>query len=279
MNKGPPTLQELEKRGEYQTRAEYMDVHQIDQMVASSSSPTASPRPFQEQQQQQPQPQQQQPRQSSPSPYNRSPSHKDTDKYSGNSDKPGEDDDEESIDDKKRDILVALDMLRKKYPDYAETVPDLNMQTSYKEMAHIYKLHLRRIEIDHNVGDYRTYMICGFLFTEHVLSKLIRINLDGFTSQQMMSMKQYDRFLIEIGEKDYLPKEKRWPVELRLVIVILINAAIFIISKAILNKTGANLLNMFNSVVSRTQNGANNQQPKRRMKMPDLSDITDDWNK
>jgi hypothetical protein len=94
----------------------------------------------------------------------------------------------------------------------------------------------------------------------------------------MMSMKQYDRFLIEIGEKDYLPKEKRWPVELRLVIVILINAAIFIISKAILNKTGANLLNMFNSVVTRTQGGGN-QQPKRRMKMPDLSDITDDWNK
>ncbi len=282
MNKGPPTLQELEKRGEYQTRTEYMDVHQIDQMVASSSSPAASPRPLDTREQptdyqESSSSQQRQP--SSRSPYRSSSSPSKDYKYSEKSEKVDDEEDEESIDDKKRDILVALDMLRKKYPDYADTVPDLNMQTSYKEMAHIYKLHLRRIEIDHNVGDYRTYMICGFLFTEHVLSKLIRINLDGFTSQQMMSMKQYDRFLIEIGEKDYLPKEKRWPVELRLVIVILINAAIFIISKAILNKTGANLLNMFNSVVSRTQGGGNSQQPKRRMKMPDLSDIADDWTK
>lgn len=253
MDTGPPTLDELVKNGEYKPSTEYLDVHQIDDMLNHQKLDS---------------------RQHS---RENSRQHSVSRQLSihENIQHPIEneirkdilDDDDESIDDKKRELLYKLDMLRKKYPDHSNSIPQLNMQTPFKELKNIYQTELRKLEVDDNVSNYRTYLIGGFMITEFVLGRYLRLDLEGFTQQQIMSMKQYERFLIEIGEKNYVPDGKKWPVEVRLIGFILIQAAVFTVSKMLLKKTGTSLLNMFNSAIP---NNNNNNQPKRKMKMPDV---------
>jgi hypothetical protein len=82
-------------------------------------------------------------------------------------------------------------------------------------------------------------------------------------------MNSYEKLLIELGEKSYVPTGSKWPVELRLLFMIIMNAAFFIISRMILKKTGANLLGMINNMnVSNHQ--PTTQQAKRKMKGPEI---------
>ena len=86
----------------------------------------------------------------------------------------------------------------------------------------------------------------------------------------------YDKLLIELGEKTYVPTASKWPVELRLLFTIMINAGIFIISKTMMKKTGSNLMGMINGLNTSTKNNDIGGR-KRKMKGPsvNLDDIPD----
>ena len=91
-------------------------------------------------------------------------------------------------------------------------------------------------------------------------------------------MNSYEKLLIELGEKSYVPTGSKWPVELRLLFMIIMNAAFFVISKMIMKKTGANLMGMINNMQTSTQPTPQpNTQRKRKMRGPniDLGDIPD----
>ena len=94
--------------------------------------------------------------------------------------------------------------------------------------------------------------------------------MQGFTQQQIVNMHSYEKLLIEIGEKSYVPEGSQWPVEVRLLFLVIINAAFFIVSKMILRKTGANLMNMINGMNTPSQTTFR-AGPKRRMKGPDIN--------
>ena len=87
--------------------------------------------------------------------------------------------------------------------------------------------------------------------------------MQDFTKQQIVNMNKYEYLLIELGEKNYVPEGSKWPVEIRLLFTILINAAIFIVTKMVMKKIGSNLF------------GVNDEQaqqvPKRRMRGPDAN--------
>jgi len=269
-NTGPPTLDELERTGEYSSKpghhagvtlppaTEYMDVYKMDEMLRRQDSHR---------------------RERSRSRSSRGSSRRHSVASSRKSDtssiveiKP---ETPESIDDKKRELLGKLDMLRKKYPEQSQNIPFMTMNSSLKELEYLYYSELRKLEIDNDVNDYRTYLIGFFMITEFILGKFLRLDLEGFTQQQMLNMRRYERFLIEIGEKNYVPEGKKWPVEIRLIGFVLIQAAAFTASKMILKRTGTNLMGMFNAAVHQNNSTANNNGPKRKMKMPDI-DLDDD---
>ena len=88
------------------------------------------------------------------------------------------------------------------------------------------------------------------MFIEFVFGKFFKLDMEGFTQQQIVSMSSYERLLIELGEKSYIPEGSKWSVEWRLLFLVLMNTAFFVGSKLIMKKTSVNLMNMMNKMGS-----------------------------
>ena len=177
----------------------------------------------------------------------------------------GDDDDDE---DKKRELLFKFDLLKKSYK--GSHVPEFSIHSDYRTMERTYDHTVKKLSMESTVENYKTYLIGGFMMTEYIFGSWFKFDMQGFTQQQILSMSSYEKLLIELGERSYVPEGSNWPVEVRLLFLIIINAAFFIISKLILRKTGSNLMNMVNSM--NTANApATRASVKRKMKGPSIN--------
>lgn len=170
--------------------------------------------------------------------------------------------------DKKRELIFKFGLLRKGNP--LATVPEYTIHSDLREMQKTYDDTVRNLSLDSSVGTYKKYLITGFAGVEFVFGKFLGFDMEGYTQQQIISINNYDQLLIELGEKSYLPSGSRWPVELRLLFMIILNTVIFILSKMVLRSTGASLLGMLNNLGTQNNN-APSTKPKRRMKGPDIN--------
>ena len=209
--RAPPTLEELERKGEYNSRKELRDINQVNMS-------------------------------------------------------------EYEEEDAKREMLFKFEILRKSYK--SADIPEFSVHSDLHSMQKTYEDTLRRLSLDSTVESYKTYLIGGFMLVEFVCGNWLGFDMQGFTQQQIISMASYEKLLIELGEKSYVPEGSAWPVELRLLFMMIMNAAFFIVSKMIMKKTGANLLGMINGMNTSPSPAV---AKKRRMKGPtiDLDDIPD----
>ena len=173
--------------------------------------------------------------------------------------------DDADEDDKKREMLFKFELLKKSYKNI--NIPEFNIHSDFNDIKRSYEDTVKRVTIDSNVESYKTYLIGGFMAIEYGLGYFLKFDMKGFTQQQMVNINSYEILLIELGEKSYVPKAKQWPVEIRLIFLILFNAAIFVVSKMILRGTGSNLLNMMNNM---SNSVVNSPLKKRKMKGPDV---------
>lgn len=104
---------------------------------------------------------------------------------------------------------------------------------------------------------------------EFLLGNFLGFDMQGFTQQQVIQMHNYEKLLIELGEKSYVPSGSSWPVELRLLFMIIMNAAFFLVSKMMMKKTGANLMGMINTMNAKKK--VNTTAPKRKMRGPTIN--------
>jgi hypothetical protein len=160
-------------------------------------------------------------------------------------------------DDQKRELLFKFHRLKKTYPRV--NLPDFNMMSSHDNMKRTYDSTVKNLAIDSTVETYKSYLMMGFMGCEIVLGK-IGFDMEGYTQQQTLYMNKYEKLLIELGEKSYVPSSiNKWPVEIRLMALVLFQTTIFIVAKIIAKKTNVNLLQMYNSV-----NGAYETQQKHK---------------
>jgi hypothetical protein len=177
----------------------------------------------------------------------------------------------------KRELLFKFDLLRKSYPN-SNITQDFSIKSDLETIKNSYEMNVRRLSLDSQVDSYKSYMIGGFMAVEYAMGHFLGFDMQGFTQQQLLQMNSYEKLLIEIGEKSYVPSgTSKFPVEVRLLFLVLMNAAIFIASKMIMAKTGANLLNMVNGMNSANfgsgsaQPGSRPSVPKRKMKGPSFT--------
>lgn len=176
---------------------------------------------------------------------------------------------EKNTDDMKRELLFKFELLRKSYP--TSTIPEYSVHTDYTMMLNSYEDCVRRLSLDSSVENYKQYLIYGFMGLEFILGKFLKLDMEGFTQQQIISMSSYEKLLIELGEKSYVPEGSGWSVEVRLLGLVLMNTAFFVVSKMIMAKTSVNLMNMMNGMSPKVEKAKEEAAAsKRKMKGPEL---------
>ena len=70
-----------------------------------------------------------------------------------------------------------------------------------------YEDTLRKLSLDSNVENFKQYLIYGFMGIEFVLGRFLKLDMEGFTQQQIISMSSYEKLLIELGEKSYIAED------------------------------------------------------------------------
>jgi hypothetical protein len=145
------------------------------------------------------------------------------------------------------------------------------MHSDYKIMQNTYENTIKQVNIDNNIENYKSYLVTGFYLMEYILGYWLKFDMQDFTKQQILQMNKYEHLLIELGEKNYVPEGSKWPVEIRLLFTIVINAAIFIITKMVLKKVGSGLFGFMENINNSSQSQSQPDPPKRKMRGPDIN--------
>jgi hypothetical protein len=173
---------------------------------------------------------------------------------------------EQDEEDAKRELIFKFELLKKSYKN--AVVPEFTVHSDYTTMLRSYDSCVKRLTIENNVENYKQYLIGGFMIMEYGLSSYFKLDMSGFAQQQIMSMNSYEKLLIELGEKSYIPESKNWPVEARLLFMVVANAAFFVLTKMIMKKTGSHIMGMFNNMTQSA--GSSQEKPKQKMRGPDI---------
>lgn len=170
----------------------------------------------------------------------------------------------------RRELQYKFDILRKKYK--GAVIPEFTEFSDLNNMQKTYDMTVRKLNLDSSVENYKKYLIGSFMVLEFLLGTLLKFDMGGFSQQQMLSINSYETLLIELGEKSYIKGGSQFPVELRLLFMIVINAGLFIIGKKITRSIDGKVNNGLGAMF--TKQPENTPQPttaKRPMRGPTMN--------
>lgn len=245
----PPTLSSLHARGEYTLPKQMITAEQMDRKLNAQQQTSTPPQT-----------------EAAPPPPPPTPTPND----GPTSSSPDNEDDE------KREMLFKFDLIKKNYPQHAKFIPEYTMSSKLSEIKNSYNHLMRMLAVDDSVENYKYYMWIVFHVLEFVITKYSGFDASGFASNQLANMHLYDKLLLELGEKNYTPMDKRWPVEIRLLGTMVMQAVIFLWTK----HAGDGIIGMLGNFLKPTTTNTQNEQPtqqkeKKKMKPPtfDLSEL------
>jgi len=177
---------------------------------------------------------------------------------------------EAKLNEERMDVLSQLRLIKRKYPE-----ADISTYTEFTDLdtlKKIYKDTLKNVTLDENVTTMKTWIGFGFLAIEFIAKKA-GLNFDGFAKFQSQRKEKYNRLLIELGEKSYANFGASWPVEIRLLMMILFDGFVFYISKMLSNGNDMKeLMSMFFGM-NNTNNNTNNSNRGPSISVNDVANI------
>jgi len=121
---------------------------------------------------------------------------------------------------------IKFDMIRETWPQYNIPNPSLDMPL---EHVHImYNHYVKHIYARENAQTYMLYVIGGWLVMEIIAVKLLNLPAGKFTEFRMNRMGKYKILLIQLGEKYHGEYGEGWPVEIKILVMSLIEMVLFI---------------------------------------------------
>lgn len=170
---------------------------------------------------------------------------------------------EEREEKEKEDYLWKLKLLKKEYANSNFDIEEYNEHTSLETLKSVYNNTARELKLDSSVETYRTYLTIGFLGMEFICCTIVGIDMGGFANHQLRMMGKYDSLLIQLGEKREMSFGANFPVEVRLMGLIVFNAAIFYLGKIMEKREGGSGMveNLMNMLSGNTLNGNNGGTP------------------
>ena len=131
---------------------------------------------------------------------------------------------------KKRDLLHKFQRLRRVYP--GAKIPEFSEHSDLKMMEREYDFIVKDLEIAQFTEQWKMYLGMTFKGLEWFLVNYMEFDdILGFAQDQATKLHKYESILAEIGEKNYISENKKWPPELRLVGLFLTQALSFTFMK------------------------------------------------
>lgn len=121
------------------------------------------------------------------------------------------------------------------------------------EIHDTYERYVKGLLAEISCSYYRMYLIVMFFAIEVFVCKKLNFNISGYTEMQIDSMDQYDKMLIELGER-YYTSGSNIPVEMRLIGTALFNALILIVVRYLVDMYDGDD-NMFRTMVTLIRTG------------------------
>ncbi len=142
---------------------------------------------------------------------------------------------------KKRDILLKFDLLKRTYP--SSKLPETTIHESLISLEDKYNSTLRNLAVSNSVDNYKQYLTFLFMGIEWICGKVLKLDMAGYVDHQLEQMNKYEKFLVQIGEKNYIPSGKKFPVEVQLLFAVIVQTAFFVLLRSVFKNAGANILN------------------------------------
>lgn len=127
----------------------------------------------------------------------------------------------------RQEFKVKFGILRANYPQW--NVIDPPDALTVKQLNELYERYIRQIMVSKETGQYKVYMVIFLMVIEVIGVKFLKLNMSGYTMSQLKIMNRYDALFIELGEKWLVSGASNWPVEARIVMMMLFNAVIFLV--------------------------------------------------
>lgn len=130
----------------------------------------------------------------------------------------------------KQKLLLKFDSLREQT---GRNIPEYTLDHDYGVMLQHYKLLVKQIKNDNKVTFYKKCLLAFSGGMEMFLGDLgAGLDMKGFTQYQADNISKYDKLLVKIGEKSYVPDAvSKLPVEVQLFLTIIFQTLIFLSTK------------------------------------------------
>jgi hypothetical protein len=125
------------------------------------------------------------------------------------------------------EFKVKFGILRSTYPQWDVIEPSDSL--TLEQVHDLYDHYLKQILISRETGNYKTYMVIFLMVIEVIGVKFLKLNMSGYTLSQLRIINRYDSLFSELGEKYLVSSGSNWPVEVRIVMMMLFNAVIFLV--------------------------------------------------